>query len=338
MTSPYTLILSAPASPTTTVILTAPNVAAPAPNPVMILSPQTVNNGYTIVMWPPGSGSAVYNRALSAIDAQALTTQKLVPKQYGVSATEAVAAAGLSPIRSAIVTAADAQSPSTTRSQGRQVVAHASEGEAAGVTGPWPTRYAAASATDAQTAAMVEHHPVMAATVSGQEAAAGKAMAIERGLTTPSIAAITRWGHTYIPLALRRRVVRLPPQQNLVATPPSIRTVRLPPEVSTSPGLRITSAQPAYFSPFDPNDTDTFTFDWSIRAYANDPITFASVESIPSGVNFVSSPLITGNLVDCTVGPFTPPQLPAVYELRCSAVFASGRISNYSVPFIVRTL
>lgn len=102
---------------------------------------------------------------------------------------------------------------------------------------------------------------------------------------------------------------------------------------------QISHAEPAYFSPLDPTDQDTFTFDWSHRAYPNDTIVFASVVSIPTGLNFVGPPFIDGTLIDITIGPLghTPPR-PTTYTLRCTAVFRSGRISNFSVPFEVRSL
>lgn len=97
--------------------------------------------------------------------------------------------------------------------------------------------------------------------------------------------------------------------------------------------------EPADFSPLDPTDTDVFTFDWSVRGYASDTILYAYVLSIPGGINFVGPPFIDGMAVQVMIGPLaTSPVLPAVYLLRCTAVFASGRVSNYSIPFQVKTL
>lgn len=136
-----------------------------------------------------------------------------------------------------------------------------------------------------------------------------------------------------------RRVV-LPDAQLLVALPPSVRRVIVPAEVDDMSDYEIHNPEPAYFSPFDPLDEEVFTFDWSVRGYPNDTIVFASIISIPTGVNFIGPAFISGTTVEITVGPFATVPLvqPVTYALRCMAVFASGRISNFSVPFQVRTL
>ena len=102
----------------------------------------------------------------------------------------------------------------------------------------------------------------------------------------------------------------------------------------------ITNPEPRYFSPLDPTDQDVFSFDWSVRGYPGDAIVFASVVSIPSGVTFLGPAFINGQVVEITVGAFAtiPLVQPVTYSLRCMAVFASGRISNYSVPFQVKML
>lgn len=98
-------------------------------------------------------------------------------------------------------------------------------------------------------------------------------------------------------------------------------------------------AEPPDFGPIDPLDQTTFAFNWSSRADPNDPIVSATVISVPPGLTFAQSPVfITGTLVEVTVVPSTPPLFPAVYKLRCSAVFASGRRSSFSIPVPVRTL
>lgn len=98
-------------------------------------------------------------------------------------------------------------------------------------------------------------------------------------------------------------------------------------------------AEPPSFGPIDPQDQTIFAFDWSSRADINDPIVSAAVVSVPPGLIFAPSPVfVTGTLVTVTVAPFSPPQLPATYSLRCTAVFASGRRSSFSIPVPVRTL
>lgn len=157
-------------------------------------------------------------------------------------------------------------------------------------------------------------------------------------LLSSAVVQSTVWFHQHVPLALRKRVVWLPPPSTFSAMPPSVRRVVLPREEEDLLNSQIHRAEPAYFSPFNPTDQDFFTFDWTDRAYGGDTIIYATITSIPAGVNFVGPAFVDGKLVGITIGPFSPPTLPATYLLRCSATFASGRISNYSVPFIVMNL
>lgn len=174
----------------------------------------------------------------------------------------------------------------------------------------------------------------------------------------PSVVSIRSLYFKFFPVGQRRRVVRLPDPQLFTALPPAARGVTLPDAqllVALPPAVRrvivpkqgdddmsdyeIQNAEPAYFSPLDPTDTDIFTFDWSRRSFPNDIIVFASIVSVPTGVNLIGPAFVSGLAVSITVGPFDiVPPLPATYSLRCMAMFASGRISNYSVPFDVMTL
>jgi hypothetical protein len=116
-------------------------------------------------------------------------------------------------------------------------------------------------------------------------------------------------------------------------------------------------AEPPSFGPIDPADQTIFAFDWSSRAYPNDAILSAVVTSVPSGLSFLTTPFISGTLVEITVLPLYPlspfnsdysseygggsskvVQLPATFSLRCTATFASGRVSSFSIPVPVRTL
>lgn len=135
-----------------------------------------------------------------------------------------------------------------------------------------------------------------------------------------------------------RRVV-LPEAQLMVMLPPAGRRIVIPIEGDDMSDYEIRFPEPAFFSPFDPTDTDLFTFDWSARGFPGDTIVSASVVSVPTGVNFIGPALISGQSVTITVGPFTNVlPLPVTYSLRCMAMFGSGRISNYSVPFEVMML
>lgn len=96
--------------------------------------------------------------------------------------------------------------------------------------------------------------------------------------------------------------------------------------------------EPPVFSAFDPEDEETITFDWSTRTYPNDSIIFASIQSVPLGLSFIGPTFIDGFSVEITLGPFTPPYTPITYGLRCTAVFASGRVSNYTAAIGIRTL
>jgi hypothetical protein len=168
--------------------------------------------------------------------------------------------------------------------------------------------------------------------------ALSRGAALTRGVAIQLAAAAIRWTHRFLPARLRARLVWLPPPQDATTLPPSLRRILLPLETAELSGHAITQAEPTYFSPFDPTDEDTFTFDWSRRGHPNDRIIFATVTSVPPGLNFLGPAFIDGSLVDITLGPFTPPYTPITYALRCQAVFASGRISNYSIPVIVKPL
>lgn len=137
------------------------------------------------------------------------------------------------------------------------------------------------------------------------------------------------------------RAARLPMAQHISTLPRAIRSVRLPREEDEISDFQPHHAEPASFDPFDPFDQDVFIFDWSERAYAGDPIVSALVVSSPPGVTVIAVGIV-GTSVLATIGPF--PSAPAVanqpitYGLRCTATFRSSRISNFTVPFEVKTL
>lgn len=105
-------------------------------------------------------------------------------------------------------------------------------------------------------------------------------------------------------------------------------------------------AQPPSFGPIDPQDATFLAFDWSSRANPGDAIISAAVTSDPPGLVFGPQPiLISGTLVRVTVAPVASiigfsgiDGVPPSFSLRCSAVFASGRVSNFSVALPIRTL
>lgn len=97
-------------------------------------------------------------------------------------------------------------------------------------------------------------------------------------------------------------------------------------------------AEPPAFGPIDPADQTVFAFDWSVRGDVNDPIASATISATPPGMTFFGPVFVSGSLVEVTVLPFTPPRLPMTYRLRCTAVFASGRRSSFTIPVPVRTL
>lgn len=98
-------------------------------------------------------------------------------------------------------------------------------------------------------------------------------------------------------------------------------------------------AEPPSFGPIDPADQTIFGFDWTSRAYPNDPILSAVVTCVPPGLPFLpGSVYINGTLIEVTVSPMSEPVLPTIFSLRCTASFASGRISSFSIPVPVRTL
>lgn len=98
-------------------------------------------------------------------------------------------------------------------------------------------------------------------------------------------------------------------------------------------------AEPPSFGPIDPADRTIFGFDWASRAYLNDTILSAVVTCVPPGLPIIPGSLfVTGTLVEVTVAPMTEPVLPTIFSLRCTATFASGRISSFSIPVPVRNL
>jgi hypothetical protein len=198
-----------------------------------------------------------------------------------------------------------------------------------------------AQKTAANAAHISVHFFFMAFGVSSPNvAASGRARPVVMRVLTSTVSAMSILLHRFIPLALRRRVVRLPPPQLASTLPGCVRRVVLPPEVDEMSDYEICHPEPAFFSPFDPSDQDFFTFDWTLRGYPNDAIVFASVVSVPPGLNIVGPAFIDGPLVEVAVGAFNVPPLsmPVTYSLRCMAVFASGRISNFSIPFMVMAL
>lgn len=132
------------------------------------------------------------------------------------------------------------------------------------------------------------------------------------GAVTTQVAALTSWFHFFVSEWAYQQTVLLPVGSG--------------------------AAEPPAFGPIDPADRTIFGFNWAQRGDLNDPIVSAQVVSVPAGLGFFGPPFITGSLVEVTVTPFSPAQLPATYALRCTAVFASGRRSSFSIPVPVRTL
>jgi hypothetical protein len=193
------------------------------------------------------------------------------------------------------------------------------------------------------------------AALTPQNLALQKAISMARSMASASGIAATTFLHRYIPLAQRNRVVRLPPSGAISTLPPAIRIIVIPREEAGVLDYQIHRSEPEFFSPFDPGDQQTFTFDWSVRGYANDAIIAADIIGTPHDtgfpdLNFIgptfidsytipnSNPPTLGYLVSVTVGEFEPLSVPTAYTLRCSVTFASGRIGNWSVPFQVRNL
>jgi hypothetical protein len=298
--------------------------------------------------------------ALSAVQAEAITLSRGIGRF--VSATEAQASALVKAI-GAVRQAASGEIASRGLSIGRRLAAVQASAPASSAT---RLRALALALLDGQALSLLAARSTMHVTAMVLGATSTSASAIAKAFmriyrtTSPSAATETTWYHRFLPLALRRRVVRLPPARDISTLPRSIRRIVLPPprQAVMLPGAirrvvlpreedelsdyEIHRPEPAFFSPFDPTDEETFTFDWTRRGYPNDAIIFASVVSVPAGVNFLGPAFIDGQLVEVTVGPFLSAPAasvqPVTYSLRCMAVFASGRISNYSVPFQVQTL
>lgn len=149
-------------------------------------------------------------------------------------------------------------------------------------------------------------------TTSPESVSASAPFGVAIGTTQGQRPNSATWYHLFVPAWAAQQTTLLPPQ-----------------------GGR---AEPPYFGSIDPSDQTTFCFDWSARADANDPIVRAIVTSVPAGMSFYGPVFISGTLVEVTTAPFTPLQLPVTYDLRCQAIFASGRRSSFSIPVTVRTL
>jgi hypothetical protein len=132
------------------------------------------------------------------------------------------------------------------------------------------------------------------------------------GTVLGQVVAIKTWFHLFVPAWLQQQTTLLPPAGG--------------------------PAEPPSFSAVDPADQTTFAFDWSGRIGPNDPIVDASVVSIPSGLTYFGPPFVQGTLVQITVQPFSPLQLPVTYRLRCTVTTQSGRRSSFSIPLPVRRL
>lgn len=126
------------------------------------------------------------------------------------------------------------------------------------------------------------------------------------------IAAVMPWYHLFVPAWLQQQTTFLPPGGG--------------------------PAEPPAFSTIDPSDQTTFAFDWSGRIGGSDPIVSSAVVSVPPGLTFYGPVFVQGTLVQCTVMPFSPLQLPTQYKLRCTVVTRSGRRSSFSIPLPVRNL
>ena len=149
-------------------------------------------------------------------------------------------------------------------------------------------------------------------TTQGQVAARFVPKGLRLGASHTLRARVVTWFHLFVPDWAYQQTTLLPPHGG--------------------------PAEPPSFGPIDPADQTTFAFDWSSRANFNDPIVSATVVSVPSGMTFLGPVFTGGTLVEVTALPFTPPQVPATYALRCTCVFASGRRSSFSIPVPIRNL
>lgn len=166
--------------------------------------------------------------------------------------------------------------------------------------------------------------------ISVQAAASGRIDSKIVGTTSPSLATLAR-PHGLILRAAQTQAVKLVTWYWLyVAEWAYQQTTLLPP----GGGL----AEPPSFGPIDPADRTTFAFNWASRGDPNDAIVSATVTSLPPGLTFFGPAFISGALVEVIVVPSIPPQRPTTYNLRCSATFASGRRSSFSIPVPVRAL
>lgn len=163
-----------------------------------------------------------------------------------------------------------------------------------------------------------------------QAVAGGRGGSKRIGVTSPNAALMIRPRGFFLGTTQRQSAASITVYHFFVATWAFQQTSLLPPFGGP--------AEPPSFGPIDPADQTIFAFDWSSRIYPNDTILSASVTCVPPGLPFLGSVFISGTLVQVTVPPFPAPVLPTAYSLRCTAKFASGRVSSFSIPVPVRTL
>lgn len=314
------------------------------------------------------SGTNAYAASLQMLKSKlvaASATQTQVAALLRITARNIILTAAATNVAAVLRAASLRRAASNTQVTARKIsVARIFAGATPDVAGLQQTRFKSIVAllVQAQVAAVnarlviIHTHSILASAATAGVAALFHARPRSFAAISRSAVDLVRWPHQFLPLLLRSRVVRLPFAWADVVLPRVSRTVLLPASSAASTlavmvrrvllpleeedvlNSQISRPEPDRFSPFDPTDEDQFTFDWSRRAYPNDTIIFASITSVPAGVSFLGPAFIDGLLIEITVGPFNPPTLPMTYKLRCTAVFASGRVSNYSVPFVVMNL
>ena len=202
-------------------------------------------------------------------------------------------------------------------------------------------------AVDAQVAALLRNRVHTVLVVSQQGVGVQRQVSIIRPAASQNIAAWARGAaHTFGAITQDAAHAFASRTKNLGTTQRSYQSVvawyrfYIPP--AYGPAVLVPPAdgppEPFSFGPMDPADTSVSIFDWSRRMTSGDTIVSAVVTSIPAGMNFVGPVTIQGPFVEVTTGPFSPPQVPAVYGLKCSVFFVSGRRSTFTVPVPVRVL
>ncbi len=124
------------------------------------------------------------------------------------------------------------------------------------------------------------------------------------------------------------------PPTNIVCLPKVARIILIPSEEQEMLGAQ---PEPPAFDPMDPDDEETFTFDWSQHANPGDTITSATIVASSTDLISQGSATVVGLQVQATY-TYSQTATPRVYGLRCSVTYQSNRKGHWTIPLPVQWL